>query len=82
MASTRVSVSSSAHHTLIYDWGTLGIRRVRSKFADIHRCTLFNTQRQTCQRMRAYSKNVMRTLNIRNIYDVNARHALNTLDFR
>ena len=32
-------------HTLIYVRVTLGIRRVRSKYADIRRCTLLYTQR-------------------------------------
>ena len=38
----------SRSHTLIYVRGTLGIRRVRSKYADIHvpRCTLFYMQRE------------------------------------
>jgi len=33
--------------TLLYVRGTLGIRCVRSKYADIRRCTLCYTQRQT-----------------------------------
>jgi len=38
----------SRSHTLIYVRGTLGIRHVRSKYADIHvrRCTLFYMQRE------------------------------------
>jgi len=34
-------------HTLVYVRGTLGIRRVCSTYADIHRCTLCYTQRQS-----------------------------------
>jgi len=48
--------------TLIYVRGTLGIRRVRSEYADIRRCTLCYTQRpkffldmfKIYQRMRVY----------------------------
>jgi len=32
-------------HMVIYVKGTLGIRRVRSKYTDIRRCTLCYTQR-------------------------------------
>ena len=40
----RMLISSQ---TLIYVRGTLGIRRVRSEYADIRRCALCYTQRPT-----------------------------------
>jgi len=76
MTSAYESVCSYApmrSHTQIYVRGTLGIRRVCSKYADIRRCTLCYTQCEMKfldmfkihQRMRAYSLYVTHTLDIR-----------------
>jgi len=81
-------------HTLanadIRSRSTLGIRRVRSEYADIRRRTLCYTQRQThfldmfkiYQRMRAYSIYVTHTLTVRTTYTGYARHTINTLKIR
>jgi len=73
--------------TLIYVRGTLGIRSVRSEYADIRRCMFCYTQIpnyfldmfKIYQRMRAYKIYVTYTLAIRMAY---AGYARNTLDIR
>jgi len=74
----------------IYVRSTLGIRRVRSEYAELRRRTLCYTQRpiffvdmfKIYQRMRAYRINVTHTLTIRTAYAGYARHTLNTLKVR
>jgi len=78
--------------TLIYGRDTLGIRRVRSEYADIRRCTLsYNIHRDQIifldmfkiyQRMQAYRLYVTHTLTIRTAYAGYARHTLNALEVR
>ena len=93
MASANASVCSCARirlQTLINVRSTLGIRLVRSEYADIRRRTLCYTQRpkyfldmfKIYQRMRANRIYVTHTLTIRTAYAGYARHTLNTLRVR
>jgi len=76
--------------TLIYFRSTLGIRRVRSKYADIPWLTLCYTQRpkyvldmfKIYQRMQAYRIYVIHTLTIRTAYAGYARRTLYTQKLR
>jgi len=86
MALTYASVCSYVRirsQTPIYGMGTLGIRRIRSSYADIRLCTLCYTQISndfwTCSKFISVCERIDDTVLIRLLY---ARHSLDTLDIR
>jgi len=70
-------------YTQIYGRGTLGIRRVRSSYAGILRCTLLYAEAKiffwTCSKFFSVCERIDYTLLIRSPY---ARHTLDTLGIR
>jgi len=70
-------------YTQIYVRGTLGIRRVRSSYAGIRRCTLLYAEDKiffrTCSKNFSVCERIDNTLFIRSSY---ARHILDTLGIR
>jgi len=73
-------------YTQIYVMGTLGIRRVRSSYAGIRRCTSLYAEAKiifwTCSKIFCVCERIDNTLLIRSSYAGYARHTLNTLDIR
>ena len=70
-------------YTQIYVRSTLGIRRVRSSYAGIRRCTLLYAEAKiifwTCSKIFGVCERIDNTLLIRSSY---ARHTLDTLGIR
>ena len=73
----RLKMQFNYAYTLIYVWGTLGIRHVRSKYADIHRCTFVLYTEVILLDILKFYQRIAYTLLICLPY---AQHTLDTLD--